>query len=136
MWATFPFRPELRTERLKMGFQHFTLALVVMIMIMIIPNCGRAAVLVKSNTTYHCNGLLNECFIGEDLESELDFFMASNIIRVLKSSPDPITSGTGNRHVKSQQHCRKGVPYDRCIAHPPSGNNYCNKKNVYHRDRC
>ncbi|XVF58449.1 hypothetical protein PTKIN_Ptkin07bG0067700 [Pterospermum kingtungense] len=101
-----------------MGFQCFTLALVMMIMI--IPNCGRATVLVKSNITYHCNGLLNECIIGQDLESELDFFMASNIIRVLKSSPHPITAGTGNRNVKSQQHYPKGVPYDRCTAHPPS----------------
>ena len=76
-----------------MGFHQFSLALVVMIMIIPLkPDCGRAAVLVKSNTTYQCNGLLNGCRIGEDLESELEFFMGStNVIRFLQDpTPHPV----------------------------------------------
>ncbi|XVF84588.1 hypothetical protein PTKIN_Ptkin17bG0049200 [Pterospermum kingtungense] len=67
-----------------MGFQKFSLALMVMIMMIPFkPNGGRAAILVETNTTYHCNGLLNGCIIGEDLESELELFMGSNVIRIL-----------------------------------------------------
>ncbi|XVF58450.1 hypothetical protein PTKIN_Ptkin07bG0067800 [Pterospermum kingtungense] len=100
-----------------MGSRQFSLALAVMItMIPLKPNCGRAAVLVKTYTTYHCNGLLNGCLIADDLESELEFFMDSNVIRILGDGKGgPNTGGTGNPKQPWQNGC-EGLSYAQCIA--------------------
>ena len=107
-----------------MGFYQFSLALVVMMMILLKPNCGRAAAVLKSNTTYQCNGLLNECRIEEDLESELDFLMDSNVIRILQAANNgKISSNALIATQAVQEHC---VSYTNCIAN--GGNAKC--KNI------
>ncbi|XVF58453.1 hypothetical protein PTKIN_Ptkin07bG0068200 [Pterospermum kingtungense] len=115
---------------MKMGFQKFPVALVMMISLIVPlrPNCGRAAVLVKTNTTYHCNGLLNGCIIGEDLQSELEFFMASNVIRILGQTS---IDDTNSAESKWQKKCPDGKSYDQCP--PLSGKKECTKKNQFDR---
>ncbi|XVF54874.1 hypothetical protein PTKIN_Ptkin05aG0216000 [Pterospermum kingtungense] len=101
-----------------MGFQKICVALVVMTMIIPLnPNSGRAAVVVKSNTTYqyYCNGLLNGCMIGQDLESELDFFMGSNVIRILGDGSSTATGST-NQKGPSQKGAKPDTPYVKTIA--------------------
>ena len=101
-----------------MGFQKrkgdFLLAFVVMI-ILLKTNCCRAALLVKSNTTYQCNGRLEEYRIAEDVELELGLVMNSNVIRILQSGNTPsVTAGTENPSTPVQENCP--TAYGNCIA--------------------
>jgi hypothetical protein len=54
------------------------------IMLMILLNgygCAAAAVLVKTNTTFRCDGRLDECLIKDDLQ--LEFLMNPYVSRLL-----------------------------------------------------
>jgi hypothetical protein len=54
------------------------------IMLMILLNgygCAAAAALVKTNTTFRCDGRLDECLIEDDLQ--LEFLMNPYVSRVL-----------------------------------------------------
>ena len=111
-----------------MGFHQFSLALVVMIMtILFNPNCARATVLViKSNTTYQCNGLLNGCGIGEDLESELDFFMDVNVIRILADPPSGfVTPQALEANLAVQTPCTSSHPCSSGGGHAGCQGQYC-----------
>ena len=81
-----------------------------------------AAILLKRKTTYKCNGLLNECRIGEDLESELDFLMDSNVIRILQATNNgKLSSNALTANQAAQENCRGS--YTNCIA--KGGNAEC-----------
>lgn len=129
-WATFLFlscKVISGNERKKMGFQQlFSLTLVVMLMTTMIlqkKNFGRAAVVVKSSTTYRCDGLLiNECRIAdEDLESELDFLMDSKVIRILQQSGNNKVSSNALIATQAVQKGCKGS-YTNCIANGGKAN--------------
>ncbi|WRX21910.1 hypothetical protein QQP08_014397 [Theobroma cacao] len=89
------------------------LAFVLMI-ILLKSNCCRAALLVKSNTTYQRNGRLDECRIAQDLELELDLPISSNVIRILQGGSGTVTGGTPNRNRPAQNNCP--TAYGNCIA--------------------
>ncbi|TYJ27702.1 hypothetical protein E1A91_A07G206300v1 [Gossypium mustelinum] len=78
-----------------MGFRELCVGLMMM-MILLKPISGRDAVLVlRSNATYQCNGLLGGCGIQEELESELDLLMIdSTVIRILKQGSGHISINT------------------------------------------
>ncbi|MFQ6660201.1 hypothetical protein Gotur_028805, partial [Gossypium turneri] len=84
--ATSAVIGEEEQRKKKMGFRELCVGLVMM-MILLKPISGRDAVLVlRSNATYQCNGLLGDCGIREELESELDLLMIdSTVIRILGS---------------------------------------------------
>ncbi|KAH1129372.1 hypothetical protein J1N35_000750 [Gossypium stocksii] len=90
-----------------------------MMMILLKPIRGRDAVLVlSSNATYQCNGLLGGCGIREELESELDLLMIdSTVIRILQGGSDPVTKHVLDRHIPAVP-CTG--PYWKCIPKPPS----------------
>ncbi|XVF85605.1 hypothetical protein PTKIN_Ptkin17bG0130400 [Pterospermum kingtungense] len=106
-----------------MELHKFCVALVVMIMIIHLkPNCGRAAVLVKSNTMYQCKGLLNvlnECKIGQDLESELGFLMdTTNVIRILAGAKiEKLSTNALDANLAVQHGCPSGS-YHACTTKP------------------
>ncbi|XVF76006.1 hypothetical protein PTKIN_Ptkin13bG0233000 [Pterospermum kingtungense] len=120
-----------------MDFQKlYCVVFVVMIILPLKPNRVRAAVLVKTNATYHhqyCNGLLSGCTIGEDLESELEFFLGSDIIRILKSGGGTKTGGTPNRYKPAIKQKDCPPPYTQCIAKGPGGHHGPGCKGSYCR---
>jgi hypothetical protein len=64
------------------------------IMLMILLNgygCAAAAVLVKTNTTFRCDGRLDECLIQDDLQ--LEFLMNAYVSRVLDDAHQPASPG-------------------------------------------
>ena len=102
-------------------------------MIMIIPlkpDCGTAAVLVKSNTTYRCNDLLNGSRIGEDLKWELEFFTGSNVIRFLQDANRKLSLQALNPYPHFQYKWPNGKPYGHCTA---LGNIKSDCKGIYKR---
>ncbi|XVF20654.1 hypothetical protein REPUB_Repub12eG0020100 [Reevesia pubescens] len=109
-----------------MRFHQFSLVLVLLMIIFLKPNCGGADVLqVKSNTTYQCDGLLNECRIGEGLESQLDFLMDYAVIRILQAANKAkLSSNSLNAKKPVQTNCKV---YTNCIA--KGGNAEC--KNIF-----
>ncbi|MBA0670776.1 hypothetical protein Goklo_029273, partial [Gossypium klotzschianum] len=110
-----------------MGFRELCVGLVMMILLK--PISGRDAVLVlRSNATYQCNGLLGGCGIREELESELDLLMIdSTVIRILGSVKNDIYHTlTGGKPAISQKNC--GPSYSNCLPppKPDKHNTNCN----------
>ncbi|KAG8488329.1 hypothetical protein CXB51_016339 [Gossypium anomalum] len=85
---------------------YFLLAFMVIIFLLKI-NHLRAAFMVKSNTSYECNGHLDKCWTTEafdsELEWELDMVMNSSIVRMLESGSATITGNTVNSNEPSQK---------------------------------
>nr|KJB10604.1 hypothetical protein B456_001G210900 [Gossypium raimondii] len=119
-----------------MGFRELCVGLVMM-MILLKPISGRDAVLVlRSNATYQCNGLLGGCGIREELESELDLLMIdSTVIRILgdvknvgKIAYGTLTKG---KPAISQKNC--GPSYSNCLPppKPDKHNTNCNGNSPY-----
>ncbi|XVE72331.1 hypothetical protein DITRI_Ditri11bG0031100 [Diplodiscus trichospermus] len=109
----------------------FLLAFAVMIILLEANGC-RAALLVKSNTTYHCNGRLDECRIAADVELEFGLVMNANIIRILQGGSNLHPGVAANNPHKPAFPC-KNQPNSNCIANgdspPPCKNNYsCGKQ--------
>jgi hypothetical protein len=101
------------------------------IMLMILLNgygcaAAAAAVLVKSNTTFRCDGRLDECLIEDDLQFE--FLMNPYVSRVLLGE-QPGTGNTGNSGSPAFKDCKTG--YTSCVAKASGNNNNCVKKNEY-----
>jgi hypothetical protein len=85
------------------------------IMLMILLNgygcAAAAAVLVKSNTTFRCDGRLDECLIEDDLQFE--FLMNPYVSRVLAGG------GKGNPLNPNSpffKECGSAPSYDQCVA--------------------
>jgi hypothetical protein len=91
-------------------------------------SCAAAAVLVKTNTTFRCDGRLDECLIEDDLE--LEFLMNPYVSRVLDSKPG---SPTQNSLHENTPVCG-GVPYN-CTPQPSKSPNPkgCNPPGVYNK---
>ncbi|KAH1129373.1 hypothetical protein J1N35_000751 [Gossypium stocksii] len=119
-----------------MGFRELCVGLMMM-MILLKPISGRDAVLVlRSNATYQCNGLLGGCGIQEELESDLDLLMIdSTVIRILKgvSGHVAVAAGTPGKPAVSQENC--GPNYSSCLPqqNPNTNNSQCNGNNIYCR---
>ncbi|TYI20100.1 hypothetical protein ES332_A07G212100v1 [Gossypium tomentosum] len=124
----------VRRKKKKMGFRELCVGLMMM-MILLKPISGRDAVLVlRSNATYQCNGLLGGCVIREELESELDLLMIdSTVIRILKQGSGHISINTfiKGKPAVNQNDC--GPSYGNCISKPkPNGHNSnCNGNSPY-----
>jgi hypothetical protein len=95
--------------------------------------CAAAAVLVKTNSTFRCDGRLDEYLLEDDLE----FLMNPYVSRVLAESdpPKPQTGTTGNPS-KAAISCGGGKdgPYKSCIHQPkqsPSNNGCVKRDNFY-----
>jgi hypothetical protein len=96
--------------------------------------CAAAAVLVKSNTTFRCDGRLDECLIEDDLE--LEFLMNPYVSRVLADPPPKHPSpGAGDpNHAPFEPCAGPKDAYGKCIAnYKPPNNNGCVPKNKYHK---
>ena len=88
----------------------------VILILLFYPYCSAAAgILVKSNTTVHCNGGLNECLIKDEVE--LDFMMNPYVTRILRGGSSA-TGGTGN---PSRGQC-DAVPT--CVGSKPCRSSY------------
>uniref|UniRef100_A0A2N9HSJ5 Uncharacterized protein n=1 Tax=Fagus sylvatica TaxID=28930 RepID=A0A2N9HSJ5_FAGSY len=75
----------------------YPLALFVMLILLFNAYCCGAAVLVKGNTTVHCNGRLDECLIEDELE--LVFLTNPYISRMLANGkPHPTIKAVQNRN--------------------------------------
>ncbi|MBA0671057.1 hypothetical protein Goklo_029360, partial [Gossypium klotzschianum] len=103
-----------------MGFRELCVGLVMM-MILLKPISGRDAVLVlRSNATYQCNGLLGGCGIREELESELDLLMIdSTVIRILGD----VKLEIHDTLKKGKQAVPCGPNYSKCLP-PPKPDNH------------
>ncbi|KAB1211538.1 hypothetical protein CJ030_MR6G013280 [Morella rubra] len=109
----------------------YHLAFLVMLILLDSYCCG-AAVLVKSNSSFRCDGRLDECLIEEDLE--LEFLMNPYVSRILaKNGKNP---QSGNRDNPAFASCGKpndSPQYARCIdkIKKTKGGNDC--KGAYKR---
>jgi hypothetical protein len=86
--------------------------------------CAAAAVLVKTNTTFRCDGRLDECLIEDDLE--LAFLMNPYVSRVLANDP-PKHHGNdaGNPDKAPFESCAGPKdPYGKCIDKFKTPNNH------------
>jgi hypothetical protein len=102
------------------------------IMLMILLNgygcaAAAAAVLVKSNTTFRCDGRLDECLLEDDLQFE--FLMNPYVSRVLVNGQPAGTGNTGNSGSAGFKDCK--TSYTPCVAKASGTNNNCVKKNEY-----
>jgi hypothetical protein len=92
-------------------------------------SCAATAVLVKTNTTFRCDGHLDECLIEDDLE--LEFLMNPYVSRVLGNQPGSPTQNSldGNIPACGERNHR----YGNCISQPSESPNPkgCNPKYVY-----
>ena len=108
-----------------------------LIVLLLNAYCCGAAVIVKSNTTVHCNGRLDECLIEDDLE--LEFLINPYISRVLADAPsqyNPAADNNGDSCPKCEiyktgtatktvckpctQGCKKPNEFNRqCKSDPP-----------------
>ncbi|KAB1211542.1 hypothetical protein CJ030_MR6G013284 [Morella rubra] len=70
----------MEVHKRKGGVFFYHLAFFVMLILLDSYCCG-AAVLVKSNSSFRCDGRLDECLIEEDLE--LEFLMNPYVSRIL-----------------------------------------------------
>ncbi|TYH10896.1 hypothetical protein ES288_A07G214300v1 [Gossypium darwinii] len=105
----------VRRKKKKMGFRELCVGLMMM-MILLKPISGRDAVLVlRSNATYQCNGLLGGCVIREELESELDLLMIdSTVIRILQQGSGHISIEALNANKAAAKPCPEN--YSNCIT--------------------
>ncbi|KAG8489375.1 hypothetical protein CXB51_017497 [Gossypium anomalum] len=124
----------VRRKQKKMGFRELCAGLMMM-MILLKPISGRDAVLVlRSNATYQCNGLLGGCGIGEELESELDLLMIdSTVIRILQQGSGHISIEALDGEKPAAQPCP--INYSNCIPKPKPDNHHsnCNGNDAYCR---
>jgi len=100
------------------------------IMLMILLNgygCAAVAVLVKTNTTFRCDGRLDECLLEDDLQFE--FLMNPYVSRVLGASTGTSTASL-NAEKPVYKDCKPA--YNSCV-HPPEkkDNHPCDNPNVY-----
>uniref|UniRef100_A0A2N9FIM5 Uncharacterized protein n=1 Tax=Fagus sylvatica TaxID=28930 RepID=A0A2N9FIM5_FAGSY len=87
----------MEVKNAKGGTYPLALMFVMLIVLLLNAYCCGAAVIVKSNTTVHCNGRLDECLIEDDLE--LEFLINPYISRVLADAPsqyNPAADNSGN----------------------------------------
>ncbi|KAB1218855.1 hypothetical protein CJ030_MR3G018268 [Morella rubra] len=84
---------EVQNKKGGILLNHLALFLVMLILLDSSFSCG-AAVLVKSNSSFRCDGRLEECMIAEDLE--LDFLMNPYVSRILQSSPSTTANIPGH----------------------------------------
>jgi hypothetical protein len=76
--------------------------------------CASAAILVKSNTTFRCDGRLHECLVEDDLE--FDFLINPYVTRILAGTSGSGSGGTGNAN-KPAIDCAKNPPQtSSCIS--------------------
>jgi hypothetical protein len=77
--------------------------------------CAAAAVLVKTNTTFRCDGRLDECLIEDDLE--LAFLMNPYVSRVLANDPPKHPGNDAGNPDKAPFESCAGPkdPYGKCI---------------------
>jgi hypothetical protein len=86
-----------------------------------------AAVLVKTNTTFRCDGRLDECLLEDDLQFE--FLMNPYVSRVLAhvdSKGNPLTPDS-----PFFKECGSAPSYDECVAKLKENLHKCVKLNVY-----
>ncbi|KAK8517794.1 hypothetical protein V6N13_127948 [Hibiscus sabdariffa] len=99
-----------------MGSNQLSLAFVVTMMILLKLISGSDAVLIleSNTTTYRCNGLLDDCRVGDELQSELDFLMQeSTVIRILQFTNDghpSIEALTADKPVQNSCEVHKNCP--------------------------
>ncbi|PPS12381.1 hypothetical protein GOBAR_AA08260 [Gossypium barbadense] len=122
-----------------MGFRELCVGLMMM-MILLKPISGRDAVLVlRSNATYQCNGLLGGCVIREELESELDLLMIdSTVIRILQQGSGHISIEALNANKAAAKPCPEN--YSNCITKSKSDSDvdqpiYDNKRPMHYSNR-
>ena len=97
----------------------------IMLIILLHGYCCGASVLVKTNTTFLCDGRLDECLIEEDLE--LDFLMNPYVSRVLvENHNDPTDPKNPFFGV-----CGGGPNYSNCVAEYKRNHHGCDPKHVY-----
>jgi hypothetical protein len=96
--------------------------------------CAAAAVLVKTNTTFRCDGRLDECLIEDDLE--LEFLMNPYVSRVLVDHPPTHPStGTGvPNHAPFEPCAGPKDAYTKCVTKYKKNHKGCYPRNQY--DRC
>lgn len=95
----------------------------VILILLFYPYCSAAAAfLVKSNTTVHCNGGLNECLIEDEVD--LDFMMNSYETRILQEAGQA-TSATKNPDKETCQYVPTCVGSKKCGS---SFNRGCGQK--------
>jgi len=93
------------------------------IMLILLNGYAAAAVLVETNTTFRCDGRLDECLIQDDLE--LEFLMDPFLSRVLADQ----TTGSYGQQAVSQpdsstfDECKPSPTYS-CSAKPGNQNNH------------
>ncbi|KAB1221933.1 hypothetical protein CJ030_MR2G008662 [Morella rubra] len=118
----------MKVQKKKGGILLNHLAFLVMLLLLGSYFCG-AAVLVKSNTNFRCDGRLEECLIEEDLE--LEFLMNPYVSRILQP-----TGGHNSQNPNQPFSGPCGNPndpqYSKCIADLKNGgNNQCKCKGIY-----
>jgi hypothetical protein len=103
------------------------------IMLMILLNgygCAAAAVLVKTNTTFRCDGLLDECLIEDDLQ--LEFLMNPYVSRVLAVDiGDPLDPSS--QVFKECGGQNSDPSYNQCVAILKEGHHACKTPGAYSR---
>ncbi|KAB1218852.1 hypothetical protein CJ030_MR3G018271 [Morella rubra] len=99
---------------------HLALFLLMLILLDSSFSCG-AAVLVKSNSSFRCDGRLEECMITENLE--LDFLMNPYVSRILQSGGDINSKDGGKPAYQNPCGNPQDPQYDQCIAQAKGKNN-------------
>ena len=101
----------------------------VILILLFYPYCSAAAaILVKSNTTVHCNGGLNECLIEDEVE--LDFTMNPYVTRILKGGKKNYVTPDTNKANRSRCNAIKS-----CVGQKSCSNSYsrnCGLKAKHH----
>jgi hypothetical protein len=104
------------------------------IMLMILLNgygCAAAAVLVKTNTTFRCDGRLDECLIEDDLQ--LEFLMNPYVSRVLSGEA---SDGSLDRNSPVFKACEQEHSYAECVDLLKNNNKKCVRNSMYDRTIC
>jgi hypothetical protein len=115
----------------------YPLAFFAMLILLNGYGCAAAAVLVKSNTTFRCDGRLDECLIEDDLE--LEFLMNPYVSRVLVDPPTSKGNKANNQNQPVFDPCggRNDAPnYQSCIDDYKNKHNGCDPRNAYSAARC
>jgi hypothetical protein len=102
------------------------------IMLMILLNgygCAAAAVLVKTNTTFRCDGRLDECLIEDDLQ--LEFLMNPYVSRVLAAGDT--SGGSLNPNSAAFKACEQKHTYAECVAKFKPDHHKCEQNGVYNK---
>ncbi|KAG6720835.1 hypothetical protein I3842_03G082400 [Carya illinoinensis] len=121
---------EVVTYKTKVGSgrMHHDLAFFAMLIILFNAYCCNASVIVKSNSSFQCNGRLDECLFEEELELEL--LMNPYVSRMLIDYPRPKTDKPGEPAIACG-HAQD--PYDVCISKIKNKYNLCVKDSIFKR---